>query len=252
VTDRQRRPIEFETVFNFRDLGGYRTLDGRSLRWSTLYRADGLYRISPEDLDRLGSLGLTTVIDLRTDRERRERGCFPVEAHPVDYHHLPLLGRTWDEVGLVADGTGAFFAARYLEMLEEGASSIAAAIELLARPEVHPVVMHCSAGKDRTGALTAVVLALLGVDDETIALDYCLSGPAVVDMVRWLRQNRPELVTGSFEPQAETEAPRETMQLLLGGVRERYGSMPRYARQLGVEQATLDALRDRLLESRAG
>jgi protein-tyrosine phosphatase len=252
VTDRQRRPVDFDTVFNFRDLGGYRTVDGHSLRWGTLYRADGLYRISPEDLDRLGSLGLATVLDLRTERERRERGRFPIEAHPVEYHHLPLLGRTWDEVGLVADGTGAFFAARYLEMLEEGASSIATAIELLARPEVYPVVMHCSAGKDRTGVLTAVVLALVGVDDDTIALDYCLSGPAVVAMVRWLREHRPELITGSFEPEAETEAPRETMRLLLDGVRERYGSMVGYAHQIGVEHSTLDALRGRLLGAGMG
>src|SRR6478735_6927237 len=84
------RHVMLESAFNFRDLGGYPAGDGRRTRWRTLFRADGLHRLTEPDLDILRRLGLSTVIDLRTENELVERGRFPIEAHPVGYHHLSL------------------------------------------------------------------------------------------------------------------------------------------------------------------
>lgn len=251
-SDRARRDrlrnIEFESLFNFRDLGGYQGLDGKTVRWNHLYRADGLYRVHDEDLDRMAPLEVATVFDLRTHRERDERGCFPVDRHPATYHHLPVMQRTWDEDGMAADGTPEFFAERYLSMLDTGADAIARALTLMADADTYPAVFHCSAGKDRTGVVAAVVLGVLGVDDDDIADDYSLSGPGVVAMVEWLREHRPELVMGITEQlRPETEAPREAMLLVLETVRERYGSMEGYASEIGTPPAVLDGMRRVLL-----
>src|SRR5258705_11188575 len=89
------RLVALEAVHNFRDLGGYTTADGRTTLWRTVYRADGLYRLTPADVVALEPLGLRTVIDLRSVPELDERGRFPVEVHPVAFHHLPIVDKTW-------------------------------------------------------------------------------------------------------------------------------------------------------------
>ena len=90
-----RRLIALDGVHNFRDLGGYPTADGRTTRWGRLYRADGLFRLTTDDVEALRPLGLRTVVDLRTHEELELRGRFPVEAHPVAFHHIPVLDTTW-------------------------------------------------------------------------------------------------------------------------------------------------------------
>ena len=87
-------------MHNFRDLGGYPTSDGRTTKWRTLFRADGLYRLTSGDVALLEPLGLRTVIDLRSAAELDERGRFPVDAHPVVFHHLPIVDA---DVGHEAD-----------------------------------------------------------------------------------------------------------------------------------------------------
>ena len=83
-----RRHIDLEAVHNFRDLGGYATADGRHLAWGKVYRADGLYRLTDNDVEGLVPLGLRTVIDLRTTDELSERGTSPLDRHPVEFHHI--------------------------------------------------------------------------------------------------------------------------------------------------------------------
>jgi protein-tyrosine phosphatase len=84
------RHIALSGCFNFRDLGGYRTLEGGHLRWRRLFRADGLTKLDEVDCAALSELGLVTVIDLRTTSEVDQRGRFPTETVEVEYHHLPL------------------------------------------------------------------------------------------------------------------------------------------------------------------
>lgn len=238
----------FESLFNFRDLGGHRGHDGRLVRTGALYRSDGLHHAVDADLDRIRALGVATVIDLRTSRECDEHGCFPADDHGVDYHLLPVMYRTWEDEGHYADGSAEFFAARYLSMLDTGADAIATTIALLGRSSTLPAVFHCAAGKDRTGVVAAIVLALLGVDDDEIAADYARSGPGVVAMFEWLQANRPEVimgVRGKMSP--DEEAPRDTMHLVMAEVRRRHGSVEGYARSIGVDADGIEALRASLL-----
>src|SRR3954447_13068525 len=90
------RSVELTGVFNFRDLGGYVTDDGRTVRWRTLFRADGLDRLTTGDVEVLRPIGLRTVVDLRMAHELDERGRFPVDAYPVTFHNVSVLDRSWD------------------------------------------------------------------------------------------------------------------------------------------------------------
>lgn len=243
VTALPTRHVVCDNAFNVRDLGGYRTFDGRAVRWRRLFRADGLHRVAGEDL---AELGLRTVIDLRTPAEV-EIGTHESRAQLV---HLPVLQETWDPTSVVdaVDATG-FLVDRYLEMLDVGAPAFAAAVEILASADRLPAVFHCSAGKDRTGVLASLVLAVLGVSDHQIAADYHLSALAMDQLVAWLAANRPDLVdVMAAQPQHFLECPPEAMLELLDRLRARYGDAESYLLGAGVSSRTLDALRYAMLE----
>lgn len=242
------RRIDCAGVFNLRDLGGYRTHDGRNVRWRTLFRADGLHRGGVVVPDQLCALGWRTVIDLRTSTEV-DGGQF--RSSGVDVVHLPMLRETWDVASVVADTDDPvdFLAARYIEMTEQGATAIAAAFEILGAPTRLPAVFHCSAGKDRTGVLAALVLSSLGIDDEQIADDYHLSAPAMGSLVEWITTHRPEVAEHmARQATAFLSCPREAIGRFLDSLRERHGSVHGYLAAIGVDDGALAAVRDNLLE----
>jgi protein-tyrosine phosphatase len=147
----------------------------------------------------------------------------------------------WVDTSYVAD--------RYLGMLEKGADAVANALAILADPAAYPAVFHCAAGKDRTGLLAAVVLGLLDVSDEDIIADYALSQQAMTRMLAWLRAERPEIreqIEGSAA--AIVAAEPDTMSLLLGRLRDRYGSFAGYADSIGSGHA-VSQLQDALLDN---
>lgn len=166
------RRITLERVFNFRDLGGYTASEHRTVRWGLIYRADGIHRLEGGDLARVAGLGIRTVLDLRTRGELADHGRVASESIAATYRHLPLLEQVWerDLPAAEIDAVG-FLAGRYLEMLDTGASSIVTALAAMADAARLPLVFHCSAGKDRTGVLAAILLSVLGVSDDDIAAD---------------------------------------------------------------------------------
>jgi len=193
-TNADHRHVELSGCFNFRDLGGYPTRDGGHLRWRKLFRADGLTKLDESDCAALTELGLVTVIDLRTVGELESRGRFPIDAVAVEYHHLPL-SETMPGTEEVPDwGESEFVVARYKQLLTIGWDSITAAVGLLATDGNLPAVFHCSAGKDRTGVLAAVVLGFLGVPDDVIIDDYALSATGTSRLLQSLREEYADSV----------------------------------------------------------
>ncbi len=244
------RLVELEGVQNFRDLGGYPTIDGSTTKWRTLYRADGLYRLTSADLEALRPLGLATVIDLRTPNELVERGRFPLEEHPAAFHHLPVIDAVWDTRDEVVNGPDAaeVMLHLYLDMFRQGERELVRLLTILGDAATYPAVFHCAAGKDRTGIATAVILGVLGVPDEVIAEDYALSSAAMDRMDAWFRVNRPEMIDrmAQFPPAFRVADPR-TMVALLHLVEREHGSMEGYVRSIGVDSAVVARLRDNLL-----
>ncbi len=188
------RHIALSGCFNFRDLGGYPIRGGGHLRWRRLFRADGLSRLDETDCAALSELGLVTVIDLRTAGEVDQIGRFPVETVTVEYHHLPLSESMPGAEDAPDWGTAEFVTARYTQMLSDGREQIASAIRLLASESSLPAVFHCSAGKDRTGVLAAIVLGCLGVPDEVIVQDYALSAIGTARLMQSLREQYADAV----------------------------------------------------------
>ncbi len=232
---------------NFRDLGGYVTADGRQIDWRRLFRADGLTRLTEADRARLIELRVATVIDLRTNEEATQRGRFPVDAVPVRYVDLPLTDVLPAPEELPDWREGTYVASRYVAMVDEGGPMLTRAIEVLATSGSLPAVVHCSAGKDRTGVLSALLLAFLGVPDETIAADYALSAAAMEQLLERLRAEYPDAseTVEQFAPAILHAAP-ETMTAFLAAMRDAYGTYEQLADALGVTDA-IGRLRDEVL-----
>ena len=241
VSDNTRWPF-FDTVFNFRDLGGHRTADGRRVRWRRLYRSANLGLISDADLERIAALGVRTVIDLRFPEEISQHGCLS-DHDGIRYQNVCLRHTRWDLVPYEPhEDPVRWVTDRYLQMSEQGRADIAEALSLIAEADNAPTVVHCMVGKDRTGIISALTLSLLGVSDDDVADEYALSTEGFVRLVEWERR--------TFGDQAPVHKPsaRSSMLHYLAGLRERHGSIRGYARDAGLSDAQIAALADHLLE----
>jgi protein-tyrosine phosphatase len=199
-----RRNLDVPGCVNLRDLGGYTTRRGEVLAGGRLFRgaqppgesasAEGLVRAT----------GLRRVVDLRMDEEVRDADA-AVFPEGCEWIRLPLFYRAQLHWPHPIDRTPPATAARYFEMTEAGTRTIARVVELLGDVREKPTLIHCVAGRDRTGIVVACLLDLLDVPDATIAADYALS--SVVDDAEG-RQARPDNIL-----------------LLLQRIRERFGSV---------------------------
>jgi len=237
------RIIELEGCFNFRDLGGFATEDGRRVRWGRLFRSDALHHLTPADLRRVrDELGIRIVVDLRSTAERAGEAPTSLCAPPVREHHVPLFdgerrsapsSMTLDEI--------------YSILLRVARAPIARFVRLLAESR-EPVLFHCAAGKDRTGVLSAVVLGVAGVGDEDIVADYAYTRHALPRILERLKASESYAYVFTELPPDTLHAEPATMVAPLDRLREKYGSVRGYAVAAGVAETTLDRLSDRLLE----
>ncbi|MFB9183455.1 tyrosine-protein phosphatase [Dactylosporangium sucinum] len=235
------RNYDHPNLFNFRDLGGYAGHEGRTVRWRRLFRSDSLSRIDPADAGSFTALGVRTVIDLRRPREIDRDG--RIHAFPgLTYHHISPVHAEWEEApagGELSDAR--WLADRYLDLAEHGRAAIVAAVGVIADAGNAPVVVHCVAGKDRTGVVSGITLAALGVDDAVVAEDYALTTAATERSMAYWRGTNPGI---AGMPARWLASPAETMLLFLAEVRARYGSLDAY---LG-DPSLAARLREHLLE----
>jgi len=243
------RLVALEAVHNFRDLGGYTTADGRRTQWRRVFRADGLYRLTPADVITLEPLGLRTVIDLRSAPELDERGRFPIDVHPVVFHHLPIIDATWVQGEQPEyDRDEDFLIWAYQEMLTVGAPRFAMAFDALAQPGALPAVFHCAAGKDRTGLLAALLLGSLGVSHADIVDDYALTVEGMARFRAWAAREWPEwLERMATLPPVFTAALPDAMSYVLDDLRAQHGTIRQFVRSIGVSDQTLLTLEAALL-----
>jgi protein-tyrosine phosphatase len=163
------RHIPVPGTYNLRDVGGYPTLAGGSLRWRTFFRSDGLHRLDADGVAGLAALGLHTIVDLRADMEL-EQSPSATAGLQAQVKHIPIVR---DPTVLPPNLDS--IEAEYQYMIDESGNAIGAVVKELCAPRALPALVHCAAGKDRTGIVVALVLAVLGVSDELIEADYSLS-----------------------------------------------------------------------------
>jgi protein-tyrosine phosphatase len=170
------RRLTWDACYNIRDLGGYATARGAT-RWGVYVRGDSLIRLSPTGCAALRNYGIRTIIDLRSSHEHTS-GAHPFSAgsgfgHPL-YRAMPLFDESNDEA-MSWVSAARTLAELYETMLHYFPAQIVAVMRSLANAPSGGVLFHCHAGKDRTGLIAMFLLAIAGVNDETIIADYAVS-----------------------------------------------------------------------------
>lgn len=240
-----QRVMPLPDVFNFRDLGGYAAADGQTVAWGRLFRSDDLSRLTEAGQKVFVELGIRTVVDLRRPEEVAEDGRIP-EFDGYAYQHIFLPHPHWPHAEFADTSARArYLADRYAELADHAAVGLGEALRTIAEAGNAPLVMHCIAGKDRTGTLSALTLSLLGVADDDVAEDFALSEAAEPLYREYLRRTDPEAAAKRW--QHIIVSPREAMVLFLAELRKRHGSVPEYAASIGVTADHVAAMRAHLL-----
>jgi hypothetical protein len=249
INDYSDRHHRFEGCFNFRDIGGYPAADGRTVRWGRYFRAGRQDRMSEADLARARDLGIATQIDLRKPDEVREQGRGPLEEMGAAYHHIPVIPEGGSDALSRLVGDTGISGRRYLGYLEFGPEPWLAMFEIFADAGRHPIVLHCTAGKDRTGVSTAFLLSVLGVDRALIEADYVLTNLDVARQADFIERTvgYPEGMDRNAMMHA-AGVPETAIGDFLDGLEARWGGPLGYLRSIGVSEATMDEVRREFLE----
>jgi protein-tyrosine phosphatase len=190
-------------------------------------------------------LRIGAIIDLRSTEELRSEGRGRLADQPIRFHHMPLFDGEAPERDLEPPPYN--LADRYFLLAEFARRQIARVITTLAETTT-PAVYHCAAGKDRTGVVSAVILGILEVDDEMIVADYALTQENLDRIIDRLTATPGYRSMLAELPPDTLHARPETMSALLKQLRDKYGSLPAYARAAGVADATIEQLRERLID----
>jgi rhodanese-related sulfurtransferase len=244
----QQRILDLVGAYNFRDLGGYPTTDGRRTRWGRVFRSDTLQELTDTDIDVLRQLGLATIVDLRTPTEVERDGRGLLAREPVRYINLSVLQEEAGETVAAPPAAQQNMGERYLWYLETGERSLANAFSLVADDTAHPLVFHCAAGKDRTGVLAALVLGCLGVVRDVIVADYFETAARLDLILERLRRHPvygPEI---KEVPASRFSVDPAMIDRFLDGLDDRFGGARGWAKSVGVTEESLARLEFGLLE----
>ena len=249
IEDYLERHYPFEGCFNFRDIGGYLNQDGKRVKKGLYFRAGRQDRMSDEDLSQLSDLKISTQIDLRRPDEVLEQGKGPLESMGANYINIAVIPEGGSDQLSRLVGDTAISGRRYLGYLEFGSTSWLRLFGILSDEDNLPVVLHCTAGKDRTGVSTAFLLSVLGVSRDVIEADYLLTN---LDTER-----QADFIEGTvgypdgYDRKKMIDVagvPKDAMKDFLDGVESKWGSVIEYLQKIGVTQDQMDMVRHNFLE----
>lgn len=244
------RHIYFKKADNFRDLGGIKTKDGKIVRWGMVYRSDNLSKLKEREFKKFSSLNIKTVYDLRTAGEIT--GNADNLPEDVAYVHLPIVKDTANVLASIRGQIikGQITEEQSLEFMKELYSTIIADNSDQLRLMIYnivqsesPVLYHCSAGKDRTGIVTALLFSILRVDRETIVNEYLLSDyyrreklQGILKLAKAARVVRPKIEIGAIQNFMDVD--ERYLNEAFKVIDSKYGGMESYIRnQLQITDA---------------
>jgi protein-tyrosine phosphatase len=253
------RRIELQGAPNLRDLGGYPTTDGRETRWGALYRSGQLSALTAKDYETLARLGIVAVCDFRRDDERVAQPTKWKGGASPPILALPPSGTDGtapppNPVASVRGGGNAMevaneMRASYATYPSRLAASYRRVIDLILEGR-GPILYHCTAGKDRTGVFSAILLSLLGVPRETVFADYLLSNEYVLTptaMANYAKANNTSLAAVHALLSVETSY----LDAAFAAIRQQHDSLDGYRREaLKLSDDELERLQSRLLTPR--
>ena len=249
INDYSERHYSFEGCFNFRDIGGYLNQDGRRVKKGLYFRAGRQDRMTNKDLAQLSDLNISTQIDLRKQEEVLDQGRGPLEDMGAKYINISVIPEGGSEKLNKLVGDTGISGKRYLGYLEFGPTSWLRLFGILADEENLPVLLHCTAGKDRTGVSTAFLLSVLGVSRDIIEADYLLTNLDTERQADFIEStvgypegyNREKMISIAG-------VPKDAMKDFLDGVESKWGSVVEYLEKIGVTQEQMDQVRLNFLE----
>lgn len=231
-------------VHNLRDVGGYPAA-GLTTKWGKLFRSDSLHGIDPAGRAELADLGLALVLDLR---ESDERASAPNALDGVGHRdvHLPVYRDGIGSRGATHTAQTLDLGGIYTWMLSEHGGALTDAVRLIAGSGSEPVLVHCTAGKDRTGLVIALALAAVGVEDRDIAADYSLS--EVMLAGEWVDAMTAVMAARGLPAEIDiaqivASSPAPLMLATLASLRASHGDVRGYLRAHGMTDTELDDLR---------
>ncbi len=245
VVDDRRRPLAAAT--NLRDLGGYRTTDGATVKWRKLYRSNELSKLDEAAQAALHAVGIRTICDFRNDDERAASPTPQAADNPAETHHIPIkVTASVGEVLRSGKATGEDVRNVMRDIYKIFAMDHAQAYRMLFHRMVdgapYPLVFHCTAGKDRTGVAAALVLSALGVSRDDVVEDYMLTNQY------W---NAPHDLLSNLSEEvraAVLDAHPEYLDAAFDAIESRFGSVENYLRDaMGLTPGRRARLREALL-----
>ncbi len=232
-----------EGTRNLRDVGGYPARAGTT-RWHTLLRSDSLHRLPAASQRSLAEYGLQTVIDLRTEEEYATAPNVFAYSDAVGYVHLPMLAPH-----IIDQHRAETLQELYLMLVDRCQSQIGYVVSVLADGGAVPAIVHCSAGKDRTGLVVAVLLDLVGVDRDAVVEDYLQTARHLSELRAELRSAAAQIGYNLERLDRMLECRADAIVGALDHIDSRYGSTRDYVQAAAIENDTLDRLQSLLVES---
>jgi len=247
---RPERHLSWDGCLNVRDLGGHATETGGTTRFGAVVRSDTVGRLTPEGWEALVAYGVRTIVDLRLPEERTT----PVpDDLPVTAVRVPLLPDfghpDWHEINSLALRAEPPESTRllYLEFLRRYRPAFGRAVAAIAAAE-ETILVHCHAGKDRTGLVVALLLRVAGVPPEAIAADYALSADNLRELhAEWIEASASDEERGLRTRMAAS--PAAAMLGVLTELERGNGGAEGYLREAGVSERELARIRARLVDA---
>ena len=239
------RRIVLEGAVNFRDQGGYPTENGRFVKWRRLFRSDSLHDLTESDVQTItGTLGLTTIVDLRSINSVLEDGRGLLALSGIAYHNYPFLERRGIEPPTSGSDPGERLTAIYQWILLNAGTLMAQAFNALAQDVNQPALFHCNAGKDRTGVLGATLLSVLGVSREDVVADFLMTNE-VIDGILARIKKMPGFQDSTREG---IMAPQPAIEKFLDVIEREFGGPESYLLRHGVHQEIINGFKESMLE----
>jgi protein-tyrosine phosphatase len=244
------------TIHNFRDCGGYTTFDGAHTRSGRLYRSGTLDDARNGDLRTVQAIGLKTIVDLRAPREKKKDLPHLDGVRRVDVP-IELENRTREKIQPLMTKRGAegevieVLKQMYRDLADEAWPQAGQLFKVLLNADAYPVLIHCRAGKDRTGFMCALVQQAVGVERAAIFQDYCetnnhfgLVSPRMERLMKIMSFGKLQLEN----VRASLSASEEYLQAALDQIDQCHGGMTAYLAKCGVTSSEIETLRGLLVE----
>lgn len=239
------RRLPLNNVHNLRDLGGYAAEDYSITKWHCFLRSDNVYNITEEEREFLIGYGLTTVIDLRSADEIIDKPNPFLRDEIINYYNIPLLNQNMSDIIDTAnnDIVNAFkLGDLYVAIAERSKVALRKVFDILIDDQSKCTIFHCTAGKDRTGVITALLLSLVGVDFEDILANYEVTNTHLRKIYKDIKYVAPEV------PISMIESRPENIEQFLNHILSKYGTTEKYLLTLGLTANDISALKDKFLK----